>query len=118
MIRIRLLTRQAPRRLSALHLNRYVLSNTTGIANFFDPANASVNSTTRSWTDANGNFLPDCNLRLTTANDECGAMANQNFGGLVVTNTPDPNWVTGWGNRPYMWQTGEGSIEKSVRMSR
>src|SRR6185295_1760179 len=87
-------------------INRYVLSNTTGIANFFDPANASVNSTTRSWTDANGNFLPDCNLTLTTLNGECGAMANANFGGLVVTNTPDPDWVTGWGKRPYMWQTG------------
>ena len=33
-------------------------------------------------------------------------MANANFGGLVVTNTPDPDWVTGWGKRPYMWQTG------------
>jgi hypothetical protein len=88
-------------------INRYVLSNTTGIANFFDPANASVNSTTRSWTDVNGNFLPDCNLTLTTANGgECGAMANANFGGLVVTNTPDPAWITGWGKRPYMWQMG------------
>jgi Carboxypeptidase regulatory-like domain len=87
-------------------INRYVLSNTTGIANFFDPANASVNSTTRSWTDVNGNFLPDCNLRLTTVDGECGAMANANFGGLVVTNTPDPAWVTGWGKRPYMWQMG------------
>jgi len=86
--------------------NRYVLSNTTGIANFFDPANASVNSTTRSWTDVNGNFLPDCNLTLTTLNGECGAMANANFGGLVATNTPDPDWVTGWRKRPYMWQMG------------
>jgi hypothetical protein len=89
-------------------INRYVLSNTTGIANFFDPANASVNSTTRSWSDANGNFLPDCSLTQTTANGECGALANQNFGSLVVTNTPDPNWVTGWGKRPYMWQMGVG----------
>jgi hypothetical protein len=95
-------------------INRYVLSNTTGIANFFDPANASVNSTTRSWADANGNFLPDCDLRLTTANGECGALANQNFGSLVVTNTPDPAWVTGWGKRPYMWQSGAG-IDREIR---
>jgi hypothetical protein len=94
-------------------INRYVLSNTTGIANFFDPANASVNSTTRSWADNNGNFFPDCNLKLTTLNGECGAMANANFGGLVVTNTPDPNWVTGWGKRPYMWQSGV-SVEREV----
>jgi hypothetical protein len=94
-------------------INRYVLSNTTGIANFFDPANASVNSTTRSWTDRNGNFLPDCNLTQTTLNGECGPMANANFGSLVVTNTPDPAWVTGWGKRPYMWQTGIG-IDREI----
>ncbi len=101
-------------------INRYVLSNTTGIANFFDPANASVNSTTRSWADNNGNFLPDCNLKLTAANGECGAMANANFGGLVVTNTPDPAWVTGWGKRPYMWQSGisvDREVTSKVQMS-
>jgi hypothetical protein len=94
-------------------INRYILSATTGIANFFDPAVASVNSTTRSWTDRNGNFLPDCVLTQTTANGECGAMANANFGSLVVTNTPDPNWVQGWGKRPYMWQTGIG-IDRQI----
>ena len=94
-------------------INRYILSATTGIANFFDPANASVNSTTRSWTDRNGNFLPDCALTQTTLNGECGAMANANFGGLVVTNTPDPAWVEGWGKRPYMWQTGIG-IDREI----
>jgi hypothetical protein len=100
--------------------NRYVLSNTTGIANFFDPANASVNSTTRSWPDPNGNFLPDCDLRNIAANGECGAMANRNFGGLVVTNTPDPNWVSGWGKRPYMWQSSvsvDREITSNVSMS-
>jgi hypothetical protein len=79
-----------------------------------------VNSTTRSWTDPNGNFLPDCDLRNIAANGECGAMANRNFGGLVVTNTPDPNWVTGWGKRPYMWQTSvsvDREITSSVSMS-
>ena len=101
-------------------INRYILSNTTGIADFFDPAFASVNSTTRSWSDKNGNFLPDCNLMLTTANGECGPMANANFGSLVLTNTPDPSWVTGWGKRPYMWQTGFGidrELTSNVLMS-
>jgi hypothetical protein len=87
-------------------INRYVTSNTTGIANFFDPANASVNSTTRSWNDTNGNFFPDCDLADKGTNGECGPLANQNFGGLVVTNTPDPRWITGWGKRSYVWQAG------------
>jgi hypothetical protein len=88
-------------------INRYVGSATTGMANLLDPAVAN-NSTTRSWADANLNFLPDCDLRLTTANGECGAMANQNFGGLNLTNTADPDWINGWGKRSYNWQMSVG----------
>ena len=51
------------------------------------------------------NFLPDCNLVATTANGECGAMANPNFGTYVPVNSPDPDWITGWGKRTYNWQT-------------
>jgi carboxypeptidase family protein len=94
-------------------INRYVQSNTTGLAQLFDQAAGAVNSTTRSWNDQTfpvgdprrGNFLPDCNLVSTTANGECGAMANPNFGTYVPVNTPDPDWITGWGKRTYNWQT-------------
>ena len=101
--------------------NRYVMSNTTGIANYFDPVNSAINSTTRSWNDTTfpvgdprrSNFLPDCNFITTTANGECGAMANSSFGSLVPTNSADPAWVTGWGKRPYMWQFGVG-VDREV----
>ncbi len=51
-------------------INRYVQSNTTGLAQLFDQAAGAVNSTTRSWNDQTfpvgdprrGNFLPDCDL--------------------------------------------------------
>src|ERR1051325_844737 len=36
--------------------------------------------TTRTWNDANGNFVPDCVLTSPDANGECGRMDNQNFG--------------------------------------
>jgi hypothetical protein len=93
-------------------LNRYVGSNTTGIAQMFDQAAGAVNSTTRSWNDLTfpagdprrGNFLPDCDLVATAANGECGAMANPNFGTFEPVNSPDPEWITGWGKRPYNWQ--------------
>jgi Carboxypeptidase regulatory-like domain len=85
-------------------INRYVQSNTTGIAQLFDQAAAAVNSTTRSWNDTNGNFVPDCDLRSTASNAECGAMANGNFGTFVAVNNPDPSWITGWGKRAYNWQ--------------
>ena len=32
-------------------------------------------------------------------------MANPNFGTFVPVNSPDPDWITGWGKRPYNWQT-------------
>jgi hypothetical protein len=94
-------------------MNRYVQSNTTGLALLFDPAGAAVSSTTRSWNDLfypvgdsrRGNFIPDCDLVLTTANDECGAMANARFGLQNAVNNPDPDWITGWGKRGYNWQT-------------
>jgi hypothetical protein len=88
-------------------INRYVASATTGIANLFDPFGPgnSLASTGRTWGDTNGNFLPDCDLRLKTANGECGAMLNQNFGTNVPSYRPDSEWVTGWGKRPYNWQT-------------
>jgi hypothetical protein len=94
-------------------INRYVTSNTTGLANLFDQAAGAVNSTTRSWNDntypvgapRRGNFIPDCDLKNTAANGECGPMANPNFGTYVPVNRPDPKWITGWGKRPYSWQT-------------
>ena len=88
-------------------INRYVMSNTTGLANLFDPFGPgnSLGSTGRSWNDANGNFLPDCDLALKTANGECGAMLNQNFGTNVPSYRPDLDWVAGSGQRPYNWQT-------------
>ena len=94
-------------------INRYVQSNTTGLAQLFDQAAGAVNSTTRSWNDLTfpvgdprrGNFLPDCDLVATGANAECGAMANPNFGTYQPVNSPDPDWIEGWGKRTYSWQT-------------
>jgi hypothetical protein len=95
-------------------INRYLQSHTTGIAQLFDQAAASVNSTARSWSDFNSNRLPDCDLRDPSANRECGAMANANFGTYVPVNTPDPDWITGWGKRGYNWQITFG-VERALR---
>ena len=102
-------------------INRYVQSNTTGLAQLFDQAAGAVNSTTRSWNDQffavgdprRGNYVPDCDLVQTTANGECGAMANPAFGTFVPVNSPDPEWITGWGKRPYNWQTSV-NIDREV----
>ena len=94
-------------------INRYVQASTTGLSNLFAPDSATINSTTRSWTDRNNNFLPDCDLRNPATNGECGAMAQPSFGQNIVTRRPDPDWITGWQKRPYSWQLS-ASLDRQI----
>jgi hypothetical protein len=66
---------------------------------------------TRAWTDANGNFVPDCDLlnpsaqdRRAAGGDVCGVMSNTNFGRNILTNNFDPSILDGWGVRPSDWK--------------
>ena len=73
-------------------------------------------STTRTWTDRNANFVPDCDLSNRATNGECGPWATQNFGELL-TSTTDPR-LTGhdgmWFRRPYDWGLGL-SVQHELR---
>ncbi len=86
-------------------LNKYLGGQgLNGIAQDPNPVNTHVNNTTRVWNDANGNYAPDCDLTTTTANGECGALANPNFGRAIASSTFDPELLTGFGNRYYNWE--------------
>jgi hypothetical protein len=95
-------------------LGRYVAameSDSAALAPFGSAMNPIVRlatSTTRAWTDANRNFLPDCDLTNPGVNGECGAMANQNFGRNVANLAYDPEVIAGWGVRPYSWEFSAG----------
>lgn len=52
----------------------------TEITNDNNPFNTSIQSANRSWNDANGDYVPDCDLGNFTANGECGAISNNNYG--------------------------------------
>ncbi len=98
---------------AATNHNTYSASNPTARLVGSSSALTAPPPVTRTWTDANGNFLPDCDLLnplaqdlRTGGGDFCGALSNQNFGKPVFTNTYDPAILQGWGVRPSDWQIG------------
>jgi hypothetical protein len=72
------------------------------------PANRVSNMTTRSWNDANRNYVADCDLLNPAANGECGGWSNLNFGRAVVSTTYDPNVLRGWNILEYSWDMSVG----------
>ena len=83
----------------------------TYIAN--NPIARRVTQTTRSWNDANRNFIPDCDLMNRALNGECGPWANQSFGSSVPGQTYDPRLLNGWGVRPADSQIAAG-IQREI----
>ncbi|MSO29689.1 MAG: TonB-dependent receptor [Acidobacteria bacterium] len=80
-----------------------------------NPFNRLVLSTTRNWTDSNRNFVPDCDLTNSAAQnltasggDVCAAMANQNFGKTVPGTNYDPATLSGFGARGSNWEYTAG----------
>ena len=79
-------------------------------------------SVTRTWTDTNGNFVPDCNLTnplaqspaTTGSIDTCGQISNLLFGSnQFVGANFDPGVLSGWGVRPSDWGFGV-SVQQQI----
>lgn len=93
--------------------NNYTLSN---------PLGRIATSASRSWTDTNGNWVPDCDLRNNAAQspattgsiDVCGASNAQTFGTAALTTAAiDPAILNGWSKRSNDWQIG-ASVQQQV----
>ncbi|HEV3059208.1 MAG TPA: hypothetical protein VGY48_13235, partial [Vicinamibacterales bacterium] len=84
---------------------RYLYGQGGGAARNVDPSTAITTQASRSWNDANHNYVPDCNLANFTANGECGALNNTNFGQSTPLLSYSPNASQGWFNREYNYQT-------------
>jgi hypothetical protein len=78
------------------------------------PANRLVTVTTRSWADANRDFVPDCNLINPAANGECGAMAESNFGSTQPARAIDPDLTSGWDKRPSDHWEFSASVQREL----
>lgn len=96
-------------------LGRYVTTtNTVDEWLFYSPAGIGhfVTQTNRPWTDANGDFVPDCDLLNPVANGECGGMSNPNFGRRIDPLTVDPATTSGWNKREYSWDLTAGVTQQ------
>ena len=70
-----------------------------------------TNTVTRTWTDANGNFFPDCNLLnlqqqdlRASGSDFCSVVSSLNFGLPTSVTAFNPDIRFGWGHRPFSWE--------------
>src|SRR5262249_52149650 len=63
--------------------------------------------------DANGNYVPDCNLQNPQANGECGRISNLAFGTSVANQTYDPALLQGWGVRQANYQAS-ASLQREL----
>jgi hypothetical protein len=79
-------------------------------------------ATNRSWTDLNGNFIPDCTLNnplaqsptTTGSIDSCGQIDNLLFGSSQLIGAQyDPDLFDGWGLRPSDWSFG-ASVQQQI----
>ena len=99
-------------------LSKYLAGQLTGLAGTLNPISTLVTTATRTWSDANRDYVPNCELTITSANGECLALNNPNFGTVVPGSTFDPELTNGWGKRSYNWEFSSGVQQRlSPRMS-
>ncbi len=85
-------------------VSRSVEQDSIRYADANNPASTIITSTNRTWTDANRNFVPDCNLTIGTLNGECGPWITPTFGTVQPGTVYSPAIMQGWGTRPYNWE--------------
>lgn len=98
---------------SANNQDRYTLMNPAQATRF-------ARTTNRTWTDANSNYVPDCDLMNSASQDLrasggdfCGQWSNLTFGTPLPPAAINPDILRGWGVRPSDWQFG-ASVQQQI----
>ena len=84
---------------------RYLIGVGGGDARDRSPAVTVIDQTNRLWNDANGNFVPDCDLASAAANGECGPWQTPGLGQSATTGAWAEAASQGWGVREFSYQT-------------
>jgi hypothetical protein len=95
-------------------LGRYVASLGGNTPFLVNPTQSIVQSTSRTWADANRDFVPDCDLNNFALNGECGPIDNRAFGTVFVNTRYADDVLKGFGNRAYNWQTS-ASVQHELK---
>jgi Carboxypeptidase regulatory-like domain len=97
-----------------VNAGKYVQNANSGLTyTALNPSGRLTTSATRTWTDANRDFVPNCDLLNALANGECAQISDLNFGKDRFTSTLDPQLINGWNVRPGDWQYGV-SVQQQV----
>ena len=86
--------------------DRYTINNPAQTTRF-------QRSTNRNWNDADGDFVPDCDLMNPATSGECGPWLSPTFGSPLQGARINPEILHGWGVRPSDWQFG-ASIQREL----
>ena len=95
------------------NMGRYITGIGVDLARAANPVATVVSSANRTWSDANANYLPDCDLKNPVANGECGPYSAATFGQPRVTTRLDPEVTEGFARRPYNW-TVSGEVQHQL----
>jgi hypothetical protein len=86
-------------------LSRYVNWEAHALTNTVNPAAASAGNLLRTWTDRNGDFIPQGDPTNPAINGEIGPSPNARWGTPVLPTRYDPEWAQGgWGVRGFNWE--------------
>jgi hypothetical protein len=85
--------------------NKYLLGQTlNGLGRDPNPSIAIATLTNRPWTDANRDYIPQCDLVNLQPNGECGLADNLRFGSATPAAQFDEDLISGFNHRQANWE--------------